>query len=86
MGSIQKVTDLLWAKFSNIVPVYPIFGSQDTDIVGQYNFSSNNPTALNTAKMGSRWIGPKAAESLGKYGRYSLVHRNTHLKIIAINT
>lgn len=86
LDSIKKVTDLLWSKFGNVVPVYPIFGSHDAGLVGQYNFTSNNPLSSAAANMWSKWIGTKAASSLSKYGRYSLIHRNTNLKIIAINT
>lgn len=86
IASIKKVTDLLWSKFNKIVPVYPIFGSSDTFLPHQYNFSSSNPLSSSVSSMWKPWIGEKAAQSLSKSGHYSLMHRNTNLKIIALNT
>lgn len=86
LNSIKAVTNLLWSKFNNIVPVYPIFGNEECYLDHQYNFVGTNWLASGVAALWKPWIGQTAATNLQNNGRYSLIHRNTNLKIIAINT
>lgn len=86
LASVKSVTQLLWSKFSDVVPIYPIFGNQECFFDHQYQFTGQNWLTNGLAPLWSPWIGTAAAASLQSYGRYSLIHRNTDLKIIAINT
>lgn len=86
LASVTSVTNLLWSKFSNVVPVYPIFGNEECYIDHQYNFVGNNWLTTGVSTLWAPWIGTAAAASLKAYGRYSLLHRNTNLKIVAVNT
>jgi sphingomyelin phosphodiesterase len=85
-GSLSAVTQLLWSEFGTVVPVYPIFGNSECYPDSQFNFSSSNPLPAQAASLWAQWIGTSAAASLKANGFYSVMHRNTNLKIVAINT
>ena len=69
-----------------MVPVYPIFGNEECFIDHQFEFVGQNWLTNGVSALWAPWIGTAAAGSLQKFGRYSLIHRNTNLKIVAINT
>lgn len=81
----QITTEILNRFDAFLVPVYPIFGATDCFPDNQFDFGNEFWLTDGVADMWSIWLGKKG-NSLSTNGRYSIKHKNTNLRIIAINT
>lgn len=68
------------------IPIYPVLGNNDGNPAEEFNFQ--DPFWLTTplAALYKTALGPEAMESFRLTGSYSQIHRNSSLRIIALNT
>jgi len=71
--------------------VYPLLGNHEVRPISQYDPTQkkNNASAwvfAHHAELWSHWLNDDSKASLKKYGRYTQMHPNSNLRIIAINS
>ncbi len=87
---IRKLTNKLLEKYHGVGSLYPILGNHEgmpcdhIDVATQpqpehwmFHF---------VADLWSSWLTPESQESMRKYGRYTQMHPNSNLRIVALNS
>lgn len=80
----SRVAQLLTQYFP--MPIYPILGNNDGNPAEEFDFEDSLWLTKPMAELYSASLGPEAMQSFKLTGSYSLLHLNTSLRIVAINT
>jgi len=83
LGVIEKVTFEIMEKFK--IPVYPLIGNEECYPDHQFGIKGESWLTNALDAMWENWIGMNS-KTFSKFGHYSLKHKDTDLRIIAINT
>ena len=68
------------------VPVYPTIGNHECFPVNVFNMGKEQWLTEYIAELWGGWMGPEAMASIAATGSYSVLHKNTNLRIISLNT
>ena len=92
MGSQDKVykstktlKNMLNEKFNHSVPIYPILGNHEKYPNDAYSTNGEPELLQNMADIYKEYLDDDAYESFRKFGYYTMKHKNTNLRIIALN-
>lgn len=87
LSAVSLVTSLLLKYFQPAVtPVYPVLGNHDCSPSHQFNFGQEAWITGQAATMWQSWLPASAQASFKATGSYTLLHKNSKLRILAINT
>lgn len=84
----QTIVSNLFKKYFPTTPVYGIFGNHACFPVNQYDFtpSAEDWLTFGFANDWGHWLSEDAKTSLITLGVYSMLHPNTNLRLVALNT
>ena len=87
LNAVSLVTTLLLKYFQpSVTPVYPVLGNQDCSPSHQFDFGKEAWITGPVATMWQDWLPASAQASFKATGSYTLLHKNSKLRILAINT
>jgi len=81
------VTDAINEEFSHKgIPVYPVIGNHGCFPPNTYNFGHEAWLNDYLAEIWGQWLPAKSIEQLRETGSYSVMHPNSNLRIVVLNT
>jgi len=88
IGIIRTLTNKLLENHKGIGAVYPVIGNHEGLPRDHMDWNENGTNWLleNVAEIWSPWLTKESQESMKKCGRYTQIHPNTNLRIIALNS
>jgi len=84
---IRSLTEKIKEKYGNIGDAYPVLGNHEGLPIDHMNTKDigKNWLLVYLSDLWKQWLTPQSYETFRKYGYYSQLHRNTTLRIIALN-
>lgn len=87
LDAVSKVTTLMLKYFQpSVTPVYPVLGNMDCSPAHHFHFGSETWITSQASSLWKSWLPDSARATFEASGSYTLLHKNTKLRILAINT
>jgi len=84
----NNITETIKKYYPSLGQIYPLLGNHEGIPLDQMNMDINSshwPIDY-LSELWSHWLTPESKESFKKFGRYSQLHPNTKLRIVALNS